>query len=363
MDRPNNNVNTKNRVPQGRTGTSKNRKKKSRKKGRLIALLILELFILVIIVSGIYAFSKIGKIQHDTNDDDKIVQNEEVKITGYRNIVLFGVDSRANSLKKSTHSDTIVVASINNKTKEVKMASIYRDTYVNIPDKDKFDKINAAYYRGGYSLALSTINKNFDLNVKEFVTVNFEAVVKAIDLVGGVEIDVQPNELKYMNNYIRNLNKINGTNVAEVKSAGKQLLNGTQATGWSRIRYTAGGDFKRTERQRVVIEKVFDKVKSTNITTINKFIDVMFPKVYTNLSTMDLIGLAKDVFSYNIAGQTGFPYEKDAHTYNKVSYVFPIDLSSNVSKLHEFLFNKADYVPSSTVQQYSSEVETIRKMK
>lgn len=338
-------------------------KKKMKKRSKLIILFIVEIFILIFAIGIIYGMSKVGKIQHDTSEDKHIIKNEEVKISGYRNIVLFGVDSRANSLKKSTHSDTIIIASINKKTKDVKLASVYRDTYVKIPDKNKFDKINAAYYRGGYSLALSTINTNFDLDAKEFVTVNFDAVVRGIDLVGGVEIDVQENELKHMNTYIRELNKINHTNVTEVKSAGKQLLNGTQATAWSRIRYTAGGDFKRTERQRVVVEKVFAKVKKSNIGTINKFIDTMFPKIYTNLSNIDMLMLAKDVFSYNIVGQTGFPYEKDAHRYNKVSYVFPIDLSANVSKLHEYLFDKQGYVPSDTVKNYSNEIEVIRKSK
>jgi cell envelope-related function transcriptional attenuator common domain len=335
--------------------------KKKSKTGRLIGIFILELFLLVIIIGGFFVYNKMKLIQHDTTEDKNIIQNENVKnIKGYRNIVLFGVDSRQNALKKDTHSDTIIIASINNKTKDVKLASVYRDTYVNIPDRNKFDKINAAYYRGGYSLALSTINTNFDLKVKEFVTVNFDAVVKAIDLVGGIEIDVQDNEVKYVNGYTNELNRINKTNIPHIKSAGKQLLNGTQATAWSRIRYTAGGDFKRTERQRIVVEKVFEKVKGSNIATINKFINIMFPKIYTNLSSMDMLMLAKNVLSYNIVEQTGFPFEKDAHTYDRVSYVFPIDLAANVSRLHEFLYNEKDYVPSSTVQNHSSTIESIR---
>jgi len=340
-----------------------NDKKKIKKRSKLIALFILELLVLVIIIAGFYFYSKLNRIQHDSSDDKNIIQNDNVKTSGYRNIVVFGVDSRSNALKESTHSDTIIIASINNKTKDVKMASVYRDTYVNISDRNKFDKINAAYYRGGYSLALSTINMNFDLNTKEFVTVNFEAVVQAIDMLGGIEIDVQSNEVKYVNGYVKELNRINKTNVSGIQSAGKQLLNGTQATAWSRIRYTAGGDYKRTERQRIVVEKMFSKVKKSSIGKINKFIDLMLPKVYTNLDNMDLLGLAKDVFSYNIVEQTGFPFEKDAHTYSKVSYVFPIDLAANVTKLHEFLFNETNYVPTETVQGYSTQIESIRNRK
>lgn len=334
---------------------------KKRKKGRFMAIFIGEFLLLLILIAGIYIYSKMDKLQYDNSQDENIQQNEEVDIDGYRNIALFGVDSRENKLEKSTHSDTIIIASINNKTKDVKLASIYRDTYVKIPDKNEFSKINAAYFRGGYSLALSTINKNFDLDLKEYVTVNFAAVVNAIDLLGGITIDVQENEVKYVNGYTRELNRINGTEVSGIKSAGTQTLNGTQATAYARIRYTSGGDYKRTERQRIVIEKVFDKLKDADLKTKNAFINQVFPEIYTNLRKTELLGLASDILSYHIIDQTGFPFEPDAHTYHKVSYVFPIDLTANVTKLHEFLFDKSDYVPSSTVKAYSEEIENIRK--
>lgn len=300
------------------------------------------------------------KIQRDANQDKNIQKNEEVAIDGYRNIALFGVDSRQNRLKDATHSDTIIIASLNNKTKDVKLASVYRDTYVNIPDKNAFDKINAAYFRGGYSLALSTINKNFDLDITEYVTVNFQAVVKAIDLLGGIEINVKDNEVKWLNGYVRELNRINNSNVAGITSAGTQTLNGTQATAYARIRYTAGGDFARTERQRLVVSKVFKKLKGSDIKTINRFIDTVFPQIKTNLTDIEMLSLAKSIFSYNIVDQTGFPFDKDAHTYKGVSYVFPIDLVANVTKLHQFLFDATDYKPSNTVQNYSDYIKSIK---
>jgi polyisoprenyl-teichoic acid--peptidoglycan teichoic acid transferase len=335
--------------------------RKKKKKSRLVLILLGELLLILILFGGFYIYNKMNKIKFDNSQDSNIQQNEEVeKKEGYRNIVLFGVDSRENYLEKSTHSDTIVIASINNETKDVKLASVYRDTYVNIPDEG-YNKINGAYFKGGYSLALSTINKNFDLDIHEYVTVNFQAVVNAIDTIGGIELDVTKEELKYLNGYVRELNRINGTNVPGLKSAGTQTVNGTQATAYARIRYTAGGDYKRTERQRVVIEKVFDKVKHSDLGTINDFIDEVFPQIYTNLKNTELIDLANDVLSYDIVDQTGFPFEKDAHTYNKVSYVFPIDLADNVTRLHEFLFNETGYTPSSTVREYSDYVEGIRE--
>jgi len=331
-----------------------------RKRRRLRNILILEVVIIILLLIGAKIYNSLGKIKKDNSMDNEILQNEEVEVDeGYRNIVIFGVDSRQNALSKGTNSDTIIIASINNKTKDIKLVSIYRDTYTNISGVG-FDKINAAYSRGGYSLALSTINTNFDLDIKEYVTVNFQAVVNTIDMLGGITLDITEEELKYLNGYVRSLNKINGTDVPGLSKAGIQTVNGTQATAYARIRYTSGGDYKRTERQRIVVGKIFDKVKASDLPTVNALIDEIFPKTLTNLSTLDLLSLAKDVFSYNIVNQTGFPFEPDAHTYKKISYVFPIDLQSNVTKLHEFLFDEAGFVPSQKVQDYSAAIETIR---
>ncbi len=336
--------------------------KTKKKKRRFMIIFICEMAVLaaIALAVGIYAYRSIHKINRDTSQDENIQKNENVNIDGYRTIALFGGDSRDNLLEKSTHSDVIIIASINNKTKDVKLASVYRDTYVKIIDKDAYDKINAAYYRGGYSLALTTLNKNFDLDISEYVTVNFKAVVYAVDLLGGVEIDVQDNEVKWLNGYVRELNRINDTDVAGITSAGKQTLNGTQACAYARIRYTSGGDFTRTERQRTVVTKIFEKLKSSNIATINSFIDQVFPQVSTNLSDTELLSLAKDILSYDIVDQTGFPFEKDAHKYNGISYVFPIDLAANVTKLHEFLFDQANYTPSATVQEYSDYITSLQ---
>ena len=333
--------------------------RKRKKKKKLARILFIEFVILLLLIGAVKVYNTLEKIQHDDSEDKNIVQNEIEEKEGFHNIVIFGVDSRQNKLDKGTHTDTIIVASINNKTKDVKLASIYRDTYVHIPEKG-YDKINAAYFKGGYSLALSTINTNFDLNIKEYVTVNFKVLVDVIDRLGGITLDITEEELKWLNGYVRELNRINGTDVSGLTAAGSQTVNGTQATAYARIRYTAGGDYKRTERQRIVISKIFDKVKASNLETITALIDEMFPQVYTNLNSLEILSLAKDIFSYNIVDQTGFPFEKDAHTYNKVSYVFPINLQDNVTRLHEFLFNEIGYQPSATIQEYSNYIESVR---
>ncbi len=333
---------------------------KKKKKTRLKVLLFLDFILLLIIAGLVYFFFLTGKTQLDKSKDESIISNDidSEDIKGYRNIAIFGVDSRDNRLDKSTHSDTIIIASINKKTKDIKLVSIYRDTYVNIPGYG-YDKINAAYFKDGYALALNTINTNFDLNIKEYVTVNFDALCKVIDLLGGITLDITDAELKYVNGYTKELNKINGTNVGKMESSGTQLVNGTHATAYARIRYTKGGDFKRAERQRIVVQKIFDAAKSADPLTLNTIFNEIFPQIYTNLDSFDMLDLAKDILSYQMVDQAGFPFEQTADYYKKVSYVFPTDLAANVTQLHKFLFDDDAYVPSSTVHGYSDEIKAI----
>lgn len=337
--------------------------KKDRRKIRQIILIILGIILLIFATVFAWGYNKIkktvDKIPKDTSQNEEIINNEEiVTADGYKCFVIFGVDTRDNSLKRG-NTDTIILVSINNDTKDVKMASIYRDTYAYIPDVG-YDKINSAYARDGYSLAISTININYDLDINKYVTVNFKVLVGIIDFLDGITLDIDDEELKYLNGYVKELNKINGTNIPPLKSAGTQNVNGTQATAYARIRYTAGGDFKRTERQRIVIDKIFQKTKKLSFTKLNTMVDTFLPMVYTNFNNKDIIDLLKSFFFYNIEEETGFPFEKDSHRYNKVSYVFPIDLQENVKKLHLFLYDEADYIPSKNVKEYSEYIEDIR---
>jgi LCP family protein required for cell wall assembly len=338
------------------------RRKKKKRIGRLLFVLFIELMVVGFLF---FKFGILGKINRNASDDEKIVQNKEIKkAKGYQNIVVFGVDSRQRNHLDRGNSDAIIIVSINNKTNDVKLASIYRDNYSKIADAEgKFTKINAAYAKGGYALALSTINKNFDLNITEYVTVDFNAVIDVVDSIGGLTLDIKQEELKWLNVYIRELNRLNHTKVPQIWKPGRYKVNGTQALAWARIRHAPGDDFMRTQRQRTVIKKIFNKVKTLDAIKITSLYNKMAPQISTNLSDLEMAGLAKDVMAYNIVGQTGFPYEKDAHNYRGVSYVFTINLADNVTRLHAFLFNKKNYVPSSTVQEYSGYIESIRKQK
>jgi len=179
--------------------TKRKKQKKSKKKKIFIAI---EVLLLIILIPVAFFIFKISQIKTYTMDKSVIEENEfhDGNIENYTNIALFGVDSRANELTKNTRTDCIIIASINNKTKDVQLASIYRDTYVYIADHG-YTKINHAYAFGGPELALSTINKNFDLNVKDFVTINFSVLSEMIDALGGVDIKITKDERKYVNAY------------------------------------------------------------------------------------------------------------------------------------------------------------------
>lgn len=331
-------------------------KKKKRKK-RLRRLLILEFLVILIILPIGYLYYMIDKIPKHKMDESKIVINDfnNDDIKDYQNIAIFGVDSRANELNKNTRSDSIIVASIHKKTKKVKLVSVFRDTCVNI-DGHGYTKINHAYSYGGPELAISTLNRNFDLNITDFVTVNFSALTNVIDLLGGITLDIKEEELKYVNAYARDVAKINGTVHKPIEAPGSQVVTGTQATGYCRVRYTKGGDFTRALRQRTVIYQILKKAKSSP-TKLLPVANEMLPQIYTSLNTKELFGLSLGILFYDIEEDTGFPFDTAFKTINKASVVVPTTLSSNVTKLHSLLFGTGNYAPSSTVQTFSKEIQ------
>lgn len=330
--------------------------KKKKKKSRVKKIFIFEIILILLLIPIVYIYLQVDKISSDGMNLN-VMQNElhNPDMKDYRNIAIFGVDSRANDLKKNTRSDSIMVMSINKKTKEIKLASIFRDTYVNI-EGHGYTKMNHAYSYGGPELAISTINTNFDLNCDEFVTVNFSALTNVIDLLGGITLNIEKDELKYVNDYARDVAKINGTKYNKINSPGEQVVDGTQATGYCRVRYTSGGDFRRAERQRTVVEQVFKKAKKSNVKTLISIVNEMTPQIYTSLDTPQILGYGKDIFFYDIGGQKGFPTENKPGKLGGTSYVFPNTLETNVSELHEYLFGTKDYTPSKTVQSRSQEI-------
>ena len=361
--------------------------KKKSSAGKII-LFVAEIAVLAVMVVILWTVLKTEKVGKADIAENEIVINEEVAqkivtqsnqvdetgeeipspMTGYRNIALFGVDSREGALNKNTRSDTIIIASINEQTKEVKLCSVYRDTYLNLGN-DQYNKCNAAYAKGGPVQAINMLNMNLDMNITDFITIGFEGLTSVIDSLGGVEIEVTESEIVHLNNYqISMVGKTTdgetftaneGVDYTPVTHAGLQTLNGLQATAYCRIRYV-GSDFQRTERQRKVIMALLEKAKQ-NPTKLPAIADAMFDKVYTSLDLSEIVNILGDVSKYNIVDQAGFPQTDMLGTGNigaKGSCVVPTSLYDNVKWIHKFLFSDENYEPSNSVKTYSDQIHS-----
>lgn len=289
--------------------------------------------------------------------NEEVVENEVMK--GYKNIALFGVDSRTRALSNKTRTDTIMIASINLETKDVKLVSVYRDTYLNqMGASQAYGKCNASYAYGGAEQAIKMLNANLDMDITDFVTIGFEGLRDVIDALGGIYIEVDDDEIKHLNNYqismVEELDDV--TDYVAVKETGYQLLDGLQATAYCRIRYTAGNDFKRAERQREVLRAALDVAKTASPATLKKICESVFGEVYTSFDISDILEILTSITEYTIVDEGGFPEASQVTTGtigSAGSCVIPLNLESNVIWLHEFLFNENGYVPSSNVSSYS----------
>ncbi len=329
-----------------------------KKKNKALKIIGIILLVLIIIIAGIgvggysYIVNKLGKMQQVDINVDELDVNKE--LSGYRNIALFGVDSRDSNLGKGNRSDCIIIASINQKTKDVRLLSVYRDTYVQI-EGHGLDKITHAYSYGEAPLAIKTLNTNLDLNITEFVTVNFDLVAEAVDALGGIEITIEQSELQYINDYIKGTSESTGIKSSNVTKAGKQTLNGVQAVAYSRIRYTAGGDYKRTERMRDVLEAMLKKLKTKSIGEINSLMDKFLPKVYTNITAPSIIAMVPDLLKYNVKESVGWPYKTQGITLDRW-YGVPVTLETNVKQLHQEIFEEQDYEVPEDIKEISNKI-------
>lgn len=353
--------------------TEKQNKKKT-PVGKIV-LFVVEIILLIALLVAMWFVLKVtdedeGVSKLEIKEEEiynelptEVVENEVMK--GYRNIALFGVDSRKGALTSKTRSDTIIVASVNLDTKEVKLVSVYRDTYLNqMGTTQAYGKCNASYAYGGAEQAIKMLNANLDLDITDFVTIGFEGLRDVIDALGGVYIDVDSEEIKHLNNYqISMVESMDDISTYEpVTETGTILLNGLQATAYCRIRYTAGNDFKRTERQREVIKACLDVAKTASPTALAKICNNVFSEVYTSLDLEEILDILKDITQYSIVDESGFPRNDGMHLTTGTigsagSCVVPVDLDKNVVWLHQFLFDEQDYKPSANVIEYS---DTIR---
>lgn len=338
---------------------------KRQRRRRKIIIVVIEILFILVLLAAVFIWSKLSKIDRPddfTKDNVKVNELDDTTkklLQGYTNIAIFGLDNRSNGELSTGNSDVIMIASINNDSKEVKLVSVYRDSYLNIGD-NTYRKVNAAYANGGVENAINALNTNLDLDISQYVVVDFRAVSDAIDLLGGVEITVEKDEVDLLNSYTETTGAVTGKTVHYINGPGTYTLDGTQATGYARIRYTSGDDYRRTERQRTVVEQMIKKAKAADLSTLNKIIDTILDnnEIETSMSNTTILGLASNLLNYQLAGTHGWPFELNTAKLGgkKGDVVVPTDLVTNVSELHEYLFGADNYTPSATVQKYSKEI-------
>ena len=358
--------NSRNSSRAGSRGGSRGGKKNNTK---AIVLLVAEVLVACILVYVAYTVffkvdvTKVGKVNMNEevisqSISETVAENKEMK--GYTNLALFGVDSREGELTKKTRSDTIIICSINNDTGDIKLCSVYRDTYLNLSN-DEYTKCNAAYAEGGPEQAISMLNMNLDMDIENFITIGFRGLTDVVDALGGITIDVTDAEISHLNNYQSTMATEMKRDYTPVKSAGVQTLDGLQATAYCRIRYTAGDDFRRAERQRTVLMACLDKAKTMSYSQLETVANKAFGETYTSLDLSEILDLLKNVANYNVVDNNGFPEETMRATGTigkKGSCVVATDLESNVVWLHNFLFNDSAYSVSEDVKKYSEKIKS-----
>lgn len=340
---------------------NKRRRKRRMKKRKKVLLFVLEILVLAVLLVVLYFTNILNKIDFENMTDTEAGINDDLSsetafaMEGYTNIALFGLDNRGSGDYDTGNSDAILIASINNENKEVRLVSVYRDTYLSIGD-GKYYKCNSAYERGGAKQAVQMLNSNLDLDIKDYVSVDWGALVETIDDLGGIDIEVTDEEVDKINEYTVEIVMMTGKDTTPLTESGLVHLDGTQATSYARIRKLAGDDYMRTARQRIVLQAMLEKAQKADIGTLNKVCNDVVDDISTTLTLKQMLILAKDVGSYKLVETTGFPFELTTASLDSGDTVVPVELENNVTELHQWLFNDADYSPSQTVQSISANI-------
>ena len=351
----------------GAQGKKTSAKQRAAREKRKVVIFAIELIIILIMIAVLYLVlnkakegPKVTYLEPEKLEIHEEVQ-ENVTMKGYMNIALFGVDAETESqLYKNSRSDSTMIASINMDTGDIKLVSVYRDTYLNI-GTDEYRKCNAAYSLGGAEQAGKMLNMNLDLDITDFVTVGYKGLSEVINGLGGIYIDVDSEELKHINNYQIGIAEVLKCDYNKVTETGYQLLDGLQATAYCRIRYTKGDDFKRASRQREVIMAIEEQAKKADAATLVKVFNDVIGDVYTSISSDTILELIGNIANYQIVDQSGFPEESMRTVANvgaKGSSVIPLDLESNVVWLHQFLFDDQSYEVTDSVREYSEKIKS-----
>ncbi|MBO4291181.1 MAG: LCP family protein [Lachnospiraceae bacterium] len=368
------------------TSGSRKRAAKKRKTTKVIIFAV-ELMVIAVMVGALYVVTRLAKpeqkggikvieLKQEALEIPQEVQ-ENVAMKGYMNVALFGVDIsrektdeagvvvdllpagtlRESGLLKGFRSDTIMIASINMDNGDIKLVSVFRDTFLNMGES--YSKCNAAYSKGGAEQAVKMLNTNMDMDIENFVTVSYWALTEVIDALGGVYIDVSSDELKHLNNYGISIGKTMNTTYKPLAGPGYQLLTGMQAAAYCRIRYV-GNDFARAARQREVIKAIEEQAKKSDVNKLLTAFENAQKDISTSLKNDDIVQLISHIADYKIVEEGEFPQEAYRTVKNmgaKGSCVVPTDLETNVKWLHKFLFDEDDYNVTNSVKEYSSYIK------
>ena len=288
------------------------KKRRKKKKSRKIVLFVFEILLLAILLVAAYFIGMVNRVKYENMSETEAGINDDLSkdtlesLEGYTNIAVFGLDNRSANNYQEGNSDVVMIASIDNKTKNVKLVSVYRDTFLSVGGGTYF-KCNNAYARGGAKQAVQMLNSNLDLDIKEYVCVDWAAVVEVIDDLGGLDLNITQGEMNQINKYKKDVDGVTGKNTPNVTQYGLVHLDGTQATTYARIRKLSGDDFKRASRQRIVLQAMLEKAKKANPATLVKICNSVVDDISTTLSLDQMVSLAKDVTKYKISSTTGFP--------------------------------------------------------
>jgi len=357
----------------GQTPNKMTARQAAAKKRRKIIIFAVEILILLGMLAILFVvYDKSGESEEAPGPIIVEIPSEEKELEiappvqespvmkGYWNIALLGIDAEKDSqMVKGGRSDTIIVASINLDTGDIKLVSVYRDTYLNIGN-DYYIKCNTAYSQGGGEQTVKMLNANLDLNINDFIAIGYEGMKGIVDGLGGVYLEVDEEELTHINNYQYSIDKVLDCGYKEVKKTGYQLLDGMQATAYCRIRYRKGNDFARAASQRELLMAIEDKIKSADLPTLTNVFEEAMNYVVTSLKPEDIMPYLAKAADYRIVAEDGFPDDTMISTGNigsKGSSVIPMDLESNVVWLHEFLFDVKDYKVSDKVKEYSAQIK------
>lgn len=277
------------------------------------------------------------------------------KNNGYWTIVVYGVDSRDGNVGKGALADVQILCSINRKTGEIRLASVFRDTYLKIDSEGTYHKINEAYFLGGREQAGEALKENLDLHIEDYATFNWKAVVDGINVLGGIDLEITDKEFAYINSFITETVESTGVGSVHLEHSGMNHLDGVQAVAYARLRLM-DTDFNRTERQRKVLGLAMEKAKQADFNTLRTLIGTVFPQISTSIGVDDLLVMAKDAKKYYIGQTSGFPFSHSEMKIGKRDCVIPTTLESNVIQLHEFLYDDTQFEPSGVVKIISAHI-------